>query len=155
MADIVCNIAKGKAAAYHDNVEQNSPAGCELVLIAIVSTNTDDERGDVDTVSALLALGSTVEATNTNYARKDLLAADITQAVDDSNNWVDQDITVDPVWTSVVAGSNWTHLVVAYDPTGSSADTSLIPLTIHDFAVTPNGGDITAQIATAGYYRAA
>lgn len=154
MVDTVFNQAKGRAAAYHDNVEQNSPAGCELVIMAIVSTATHDQMADTDTFSALLALGTVAEATNTNYARKILVAADITQTVDDTNNWVDQDITVDPVWTSVAAGDNWTHLVIGYDPLGTGVDTNIIPLTVHDFAVTPNGGDITAQVAASGYYRA-
>jgi len=30
----------------------------------------------------------------------------------------------------------------------------VVPCTLHDFAVTPDGSDITAQIAAAGFYRA-
>ena len=152
MVDTVFNIAR--AAAYHDNVEQNSPAGCELVVMAVVSTETHDAMANTDDFGALLALTNCAEATNTNYARKILVAADITQTVDDTNNWVDQDITVDPVWSSVAAGDNWTHLVIGYDPLGTGVNANIIPLTVHDFSVTPNGGDITAQLAASGYYRA-
>ncbi len=155
MVDIVCNVAKGKAAAYHENVENNSPAGCEIVIMAIVSTNTDDERRDADTFAAMIALGSTAEATNANYARKILTAADISQTLDDTNNWTEQDVDVDPVFSSIASGDNWTHLVIGYDPLGTGVDANIIPLTVHDFVVTPNGGDITAQIDANGYYRAA
>ena len=33
-------------------------------------------------------------------------------------------------------------------------DTNIIPLTCHDFSVVPDGSDITAQINSAGFYRA-
>jgi hypothetical protein len=35
------------------------------------------------------------------------------------------------------------------------ADSTFIPLTKHDFVVTPDGSDVTAQIALAGFYRSA
>ena len=154
MADIVFNIAKGRVGAYAQNVEDNSPTGCELVIIAINTSATDATLLDLDTVSAVLADANTAEVTNTNYARKDLVAANITLTVDDTNNRLDIDIDADQTWSSVASGDAWTDLIIAYDPTGSSADTALIPLTMHDFSVTPNGGDITAQIATEGFFRA-
>ena len=154
MADIVCNIAKGRAAAWMQNVEDNSPVAAVLRLFAIVSTNTDDERRDVDTMTALFALGTTAEATNTNYANLVLDETDITITVDDTNNRVDIDLT-DQVWSTILTGDNWTHIVLAYDDDGSDTDTTTIPMTIHDFVVTPNGGDITAVIDAAGIYRAA
>lgn len=155
MANLVFNIAKGMVNGYADNVENNSPAGCELVMIAIVTTDTDATIEDVDTVSALLALGNTAEATNTNYARIDLTnAADnVVTTVDDTNNRREADFD-DQTFASIVAGDNWTDMVVAYDPTGSSADTALIPLTLSDFVVTPDGNDIVAQVNAAGFFRA-
>ena len=152
MADFVADIARGRAGLYHDNVEQNVPTGCKLVIVAMVSTDTDTARTGAATLSALLALGSTVEATNSGYARIDLAAADITQTIGATNS--DQDITVNPVFTSIVAGSNWTHIAICYSPGAASADTLVIPLTIQDFVVTPNGGDITLEINANGYYRA-
>ena len=35
-----------------------------------------------------------------------------------------------------------------------AADANIVPLTMHDFVVTPDGSDMTAQINTAGFYRA-
>ena len=40
------------------------------------------------------------------------------------------------------------------DDTTAGTDANIVPLTMHDFVVTPDGSDITAQIAAAGFYRA-
>jgi len=155
MTDQVFNIAKGRVAELHNKVQTNEVAASQLVIIAIVSTDTDDLIRDVDDIAALLVLGNTAEATNGGYARIDLDDTDL-DAIDndDTNNRMDVNITVDPVFSSITGGDNWTHLVIAYDTTGSDTDANLLPLTIHDFVVTPNGGDITAQIAADGYFRA-
>lgn len=156
MADLVFNISKGMANHYVLNVENNSPAGCELVLIVLgVTGDQDAAMIDADTVAALLALGSVAEVTNTNYARIDLVAADnVATAVDDTNDRRESDFD-DQTFSSIAAGDAWTDIVVAYDPTGSSADSALIPLTLADFAVTPDGNDIVAQVNVAGFFRAA
>jgi len=135
-------------------VQSNDPAASQLVLLVInAGAATDDQMGDTDTVSALLATAA-AEVTNTNYARIDLDDTDLSAiSPDDTNNRLDLDIP-DQTWSSIAAGDSWTDIVIAYDPTGSSADSALIPLTCHDFAVTPDGSDITAQIAAAGFYRA-
>jgi hypothetical protein len=155
MADLVFNIAKGRVAEFYNRVDQNDPTNSALVVIAIVSADTDDAIRDVDSVSALLALSSTDEATNTNYARKVLTDTDLSAlAPDDTNNRIDLDFA-DQVWSLVGSGDNWTDLVIAYDPDSTGGtDADLIPLTLHDFSVTPDGSDITAQLATAGFYRA-
>ena len=55
----------------------------------------------------------------------------------------------------MAAGTNWTDLVICYDSdTTAGTDSNIIPLTLHDFVVTPDGSDITAQIAAAGFFRA-
>ena len=96
---------------------------------------------------------STAEATNSGYARKVLTDADLTAfGPDDTNNRVDLDIP-DQTWTAVAAGSNWTDLGIAYGLNGG-ADSAKVPLTWHDFVVTPSGTDIVAQIAAAGFFRA-
>ena len=153
MADIICNISKGRWGAWAQNVEDNSPAAAVLRLFAIVSTNTDDERGDVDTMTAMFALGTTAEATNTNYANLVIDETDITLTVDDTNNRLDIDLT-DQVWSTIIAGDNWTHIVLAYDDDGSDTDGTTITIAVYDFVVTPNGGDITAVIDAAGALRA-
>jgi hypothetical protein len=99
--------------------------------------------------------GTANEVTNTNYARKTLTDADIVAfAPDDANDRVDLDIP-DQTWTAVAAGTAWTDFLVCYDPdTTGGTDSSIVPMTLHDFAVTPDGSDITAQINSAGFFRA-
>jgi len=74
-----------------------------------------------------------------------------TITVDDTNDRVDVDIP-DQTWTGLT-GTAVTDLVVAYEE--AAADATRIPLTAHDFAVTPDGSDVTAQFNAAGFYRAA
>ena len=156
MADFVFNVAKGKVNEYHDRVDGNDPSASELVLLVLSVTGDQDAAMiDVDTVAALLALSNVAEVTNTNYARIDLNDTEISAStVDDTNNRREADLP-DQTWSAIAAGDAWTDLVVAYDPTGSSADSALIPLTLHDFAATPDGNDITAQFNAAGYFRGA
>lgn len=45
-----------------------------------------------------------------------------------------------------------TKLIVAYEE--SAADSGRVPLSHHDFAVSPDGSDVTAQINAAGFARA-
>ena len=153
MANQVHNIALGQVVAYYRRVDENDPSTAELYVIAWAASDTDDAIKDADTVAAIEALASTAEATNSGYARKVLTDADIVAfSADDTNNRVDLDIP-DQTWTAVAAGSNWTDLGIAYGLNGG-AGSAKIPLTWHDFAVTPSGTDIVAQIAAAGFFRA-
>jgi hypothetical protein len=159
MADFVFNISKGKVAQYVQNVEDGNPADSRLLVIPFDATGaTEDDIVNADTVAAVEAVTNVTERTTGGWVRKTLTASDITITVDDTNNRVDIDIT-DQTWTAVSAGAV-TRLVVAYIPDGNSsggvtADSGVIPLTCHDFAVTPDGSDVTVQINAAGFFRAA
>lgn len=154
MADFVFNIAKGKVAQLCKNVDDGSPANSRLKVLIFNTSATDATLRDLDTVAAIESDANTAEVANTNYARKTLAAADITITVDDTNDRIDIDIP-DQTWTAVGAGTAWTDLCIAYDPDNTTGtDSDLIPLTWHDFAVTPDGSDITAVINAAGFFRA-
>jgi hypothetical protein len=103
---------------------------------------------DTATVTALLATVAD-EATDASYARKTALTGTIT--VDNTNDRVDVDLP-DQTWTAL-AGAAITDLVVFYED--AAADTTRVPLTLHDFAVTPDGSDVTAQFNASGFARAA
>jgi hypothetical protein len=155
MADLVFNIAKGRVAELYNRVDSNDPANSVLVIVAIdANGDTDATMRDRDDLSALLG-GTANEVTNTNYARKTLTDADIVAfAPDDTNDRVDLDIP-DQTWTGVAAGTAWTDLLVCYDSDSTGGtDSNIVPMTLHDFAVTPDGSDIVAQIAAAGFFRA-
>lgn len=147
MADFVFNIAKGKAAYYSTLPATNDG----LIVVLLKTAAADATMKDFDTLSAVLAGGS-VEADFASYARKSLTSATVT--VDDTNDRVDVDIA-DQTWTAATTGQTLAKLLVCYDPdTTTGTDTTVIPLTAHDFAVTTDGTDLIAQVAAAGFYRA-
>ncbi len=140
---IVFNIAKGSIAE-----KVRDGANIQILALAAAGLEADSVLIDVDTVSALVA-GTTNEVTNSGYARKSIANASITLLVDDTNDRVDVDVA-DQTWTAVAAGDGWAKLVVCEDVGG--ADTSRVPLTAHSFDITPDGSDISAQIAN--FFRA-
>jgi hypothetical protein len=159
MADLVCNIAAGRFAELYNRVDTNDPANSTLVVAIFNVTGgaaaEDAAIRDADTLAAIEALANVAEVTNAGYSRKVLTDADIVAfAPDDVNNRVDVDIP-DQTWTGVAAGSAWSKLVIGYDNDSTAGtDAAIVPLTIHDFPVTPDGSDITAVIAAAGFARA-
>ncbi len=158
MADFVFNIAKGRVAELYNRVDTNDPANSALVVVALKSSgiSSDATLLDLDTLAAVLASGTTVEATNSGYARKVLTDSDLAAlSPDDTNDRMDVDIP-DQTWTSVQAtGGAWGKLLICYDSdTTGGTDSNIIPLTAHDFAVTPDGSDIVAQVSASGFYRA-
>ena len=155
MADFVFNIAKGRVAEFYNRVKSNDPANSALIIVVIdASGDTDATMRDRDDLAALLG-GTANEVTNTNYARKVLTDADLAAlSIDDTNDRIDLDIP-DQTWAAVAAGTAWTDVLVCYDPdTTGGTDSAIIPLTCHDFPMTPDGSDITAQVASAGFFRA-
>lgn len=155
MADQIFNIALGRIAELYNRVDLNDPANAALIVVVIDSAAADATLKDLDTLSAVLADASTAEVTNTNYARKVLADSDLTAfAPDDANDRVDLDIA-DQTWTAVAAGDGWTDLLICYDSdTTGGTDANIVPLAQYDFAVTPDGSDITAQVNAAGFFRA-
>ena len=156
MADFVFNIAKGRVVELYNRVDTNDPANSALIILILATAGIESDATlkDLDTVTALVA-GTTNEVTNSGYARKVLTDSDIVAfSPDDANDRVDLDIP-DQTWTAVAAGDGWNDFVVSYDnDTTSGTDANIVPLTQHDFVVTPDGSDITAQIAAAGFFRA-
>jgi hypothetical protein len=144
MADGVFNISKGAVAEKI----RDSASACLMLLLK--ANETESTLRDRATVAAILAAANT-EADFTSYARKTGLTGSIT--VDNTNDRVDVDIA-DQTWTAAGGASNntLTKLIVAYEE--SAADSGRIPLTHHDFAVTTDGSDVTAQVNAAGFFRA-
>jgi hypothetical protein len=144
MADGVFNIAKGAVAEKI----RDSAAVVGILLLKVNETVTT--MIDRATVSTLLA--NNTEANFTNYARKTGLTGTVT--VDNTNDRVDCDIP-DQTWTSAGGATNntLTKLIVFYEE--SAADTGRIPLTHHDFVLTTDTSDITAQVNASGFFRAA
>ena len=139
MADFVFNIAKGRVAYYASLPATNDA----LILIPIEASGVESDATlrDYDTVSALLAAANNEQST---MGRKTLASVSVT--VDDTNDRVALD-AADVTWTGAT-GNAISDLLICYDPdTTGGTDADLVPLTWHDFSITPDGSDVTATIA--------
>lgn len=155
MADFTYNVALGRVAELANRVNNNDPTNAVFLLIAYVTTATDATLKDLNDIAAVESDADTAEATNTNYSRKTIDdTGSMTVTVDDTNDRVEVDIP-DQTFSSISAGDNWTDLVFAYDSDSTGGtDANVEPLSQHDFAVTPDGSDITAQIGADGFWQA-
>jgi hypothetical protein len=152
MADIVFNIAKGRVIELYNRVESNDPANSAIVLVPIETSGLEADATliDVDTLAALLA-GTTNE--QTTMGRKVLTDADLASfpAPDDANNR--GEVSLPSVTWTAAAGNAISKIAVCYDAdTTSGTDSSIIPLTLFDFAITPSGADV--QMTGGPFFRA-
>ena len=157
MADGVFNIAKGKVNEYVARVDGNDPANSALIVVLLKVAAAEATLKDQDTLAAILAGGST-ECDFTNYARKTITDTGLAApAPDDGADTQSSDITTDPVWTAAggTLDNSIVRLLICYDgDTTAGTDANIVPLTYHDFVKTTNGGDLTAQLAAAGFFTA-
>lgn len=155
MADQMFNQGKGKVAEWAARINANDPANSVFLIEAILSTATDAVLRDLDTFALIESDANTAEVTNSGYARKTINdASGMTITIDDTNDRTDVD-TADQTWTAVLTSPGaWSDLVFGYDSDSTAGtDANVVPATMHDFIVTPDGSDITAQIAV--FFRAA
>ena len=153
MANIVFNIAKGRVVELYNRVKSNDPANSALILVPIETSGleTDATLIDKDDLAALLA-GTTNE--QSTMGRKVLTDADLASlpAPDDGNDRYD--VSLPTVTWSGATGNAISKIAVCYDAdTTSGTDSSIIPLTMFDFAQTPSGADI--QMTGGVFFRAA
>ena len=147
MGNFVFNRSKGRFVEFAERVNANDPTNSVLQVSAWNTAAADSTLIDLDTVAQVEADGSTAEVTNSGYARKTFADSTITITYDDTNDRVDLDVA-DQTWTAVAAGTAWTDLMFAYDSDSTGGtDANQVPVSFHDFAVTPDGSDITATIA--------
>lgn len=148
MANYVFNRSAGRVAEFAERINANDPTNSVFVIMVLATSGieTDATLRDTDTFAAVVA-GTTNEVTNSGYARKVLdQAAGITITYDDTNDRVDVDCP-DQTWTAVAAGDGWNDIVFGYDSDSTSGtDSGILPCTQHDFVLTPDGSDITAQV---------
>lgn len=153
MANIVFNIAKGRVAELYNRVKLGDPAAARLYVIPVdVAAVTDATLIDLDDFAAIITAGVT-ERTTGGWNRKTLAAADLTALTPlDASDYMPLD-AADQTWTGVTGASlTTTDLVICYSATAAPTNAQLIPLTLHDFPITPDGTDVTATIAD--FYRA-
>lgn len=146
MADFVFNIAKGKIA-------EKVADGATLRVLVLKGAGTDSAMKDADTITALLAVGSVVEADFTNYPtgpRQAIVSP--TATVDDTNDWMKVDCD-DIVFTSAGGATNntTTDIIIYEDVHGTDGNNgTAIPLMCFDAVFTTDGNNVTLQIDTDG-----
>lgn len=155
MSDFTFNISLGREVELYSRVKNNDPSTSGLigVVCAAATLEADSVLKDYDTLAAILA--ASLEATNTNYARKTWTDADISAyTVDDANDRTQLSLPSPVTWTSVASGDVWGKFVIAYKPdTGTSTDAQIVPITAHDILyqgsyLVPNGTNIVMTNAT-------
>lgn len=153
MANIVFNTSCGRVSEYANRVITNDPTNSVFLLLGYNSTATDATIRDLADVAAVEADANTAELTNSGYVRKTFNEAAITMTINNAADRTEVDVA-DQTWTAVAAGTNFTHLLFAYDSDSTTGtDSAVKPCTWHNFAVTTDGSDVTAQIAD--FFRAA
>lgn len=160
IGNIVFDVAKGRVNEYIHRVHSQDPVNSVIVLVALKTSGleVDGTLKRYLTLGALL--GSTnLEATNSGYARKSLdhtVIADIT--IDNTSGDLAKSLIPNQTWSAVAAtGGAWSKLLVCYDNDSTTGtDANIIPLTAHDFVVTPDGNDIIASFSSStGFFSAA
>lgn len=149
MADIVFNIAKGRAVELYNRVDSNDPTNSALIIVPVdVGATSDATIRDFDTLAAVLA-GGVTERTTGGWNRKTLTDSDLSAlSVDDTNDRYEFTIP-DQTWTAVTAGAV-TDLILCYDSdTTGGTDSNIIPIAMYDFAITPDGSDVIMDAGTA------
>ena len=158
MADGVFNISKGRVIEFYNRVKGNDPAASVFEIYLMKLNEAETALRDHEDVGALFTAGGNTEAVFTSYASK--LLADAALAAlpspDHTNDRFEVDIP-DQTWTTAGNGANdtLTKFLTSYSFDGGGTDASNLPMTHHDFAVTTDGSDLTAQINTLGFFRAA
>jgi hypothetical protein len=152
VASVVFNIAKGRVAQFAALPLANDA----LIVVPLQTAGLSADAVLIDDASLTGVLTHGTE--QTTMGRK--TATTIVLTPDYTNDRMDVDIA-DVTW-SAATGPAVSALVVCYVPDTTAGglvpgayDSSVVPLTKHDFVVTPTGGDIIAQIAAAGFFRAA
>jgi len=152
MANIVFNIAKGRIVELYNRVKSNDPANSAIILIPIMTTGleADSVLIDKDDLAAVLS-GTTDE--QTTMGRKTLTDADLAAlpAPDDTNDRYD--VSLPTVTWTAATGSAVSKILVCYDAdTTSGTDANVIPLTMFDLVLTPDGNDF--ELTGAAFFRA-
>ncbi len=159
MADGVFNISKGRVVEYYLRVDVSDPTDAVFEIFLMKATEADATLIIRTDVADIFAEGGNTEADFTTYASKILSDSELAAlpAPDQTNDRYEVDIP-DQTWTSAGNGTNntLTKFLTSYDSDSTGGtDANTLPMTHHDFAVTTDGSDLTAQINALGFFRAA
>ncbi len=151
MSNITFNVAKGKVNEYYDRVKNNDPANSALILVPIETSGLESDATliDKDDLAAVLS-GATNE--QTTMGRKTLTDADLSSgSPTDASDYNGRSLPT-VTWTGAT-GNAISKILVCFDSdTTGGADSAIVPLTLFDFAITPDGSDV--QLTGGEFFRA-
>jgi hypothetical protein len=144
MANIVFNIAKGKVNEYYDRVDNNDGANAALIVVPIEASGLESDATLIDKDDLAAVLSGTTNEQTSNMGRKTLTDADLSAGTPtDASDFNGRSLPT-ITWTAAT-GNAISKLLVCYDPdTTAGTDANIIPLTMFDFAITPDGSDVVA-----------
>lgn len=150
MANLPFNVSLGMVNAYHNRVENDDPANSAIILIPIETADlpSDATLRDLDTLADILAAANE----QTTMGRKTLTQADIAPVtIDDANDRAEAALPA-VTWTGA-SGNPIAKMLVCYDPdTTSGDDSNIVPLTMFDCVLSPDGNDFI--LSAGSYFRA-
>jgi hypothetical protein len=145
------NIAKGRALELVNRVKVGDPSAARLYAIPVDRAAVSDATLiDCDDFAAVITAGVTERNAN-GWSRITLAAADITAVTPDDTNDRQAGDTIDLSWAAPTAGAV-TDVVFCYAAVASPTNSQLVPLSIHTFAITPDGSAVSATVTD--FYRA-
>jgi len=152
MANIVFNIAKGRVVELYNRVKSNDPANSAFILVPIETSGLEADATliDKDDLAAVLSGTTNEQAT---LGRKTITDSDLASlpAPDDTNDRYD--VSLPSVTWAATAGNAISKMLVCYDSdTTGGTDSNIMPLTMFDCVMTPDGTDFT--LTGAAFYRA-
>jgi hypothetical protein len=143
MANGVFNISKGRLAQYGGLPLTNDA----IIAVPIEATGLvgDSTMIDYADLATLLAGASNEQTT---IGRKTMTTVTVT--VDNSGDKVDIDCD-DFTWSGAT-GNALGKVIMCYDnDTTGGTDSSIVPISYHDFVATPDGNDLVVTIASGGF----
>ena len=152
MANIVFNIAKGRGVELYHRVKNNDPADSALVLVPLESSGLESDAALVDETTLLSVLDGATNEQST-MGRKVLTDANLAAIPLPvfASDYYEVSLP-DVVWTSA-AGNAVAKILIAYDPSASGGtDSQIIPITMFDASLTPDGTTFTLTSGT--FFRA-
>ena len=150
MADFFFNSGKGIFRGFHDRANDNDPANSALILVPLSASGTEVQGRDLDDLAEIEADANFAERTSGSWVRKILESAQLAPSTVNHTNDRGEAALPSVTWTTPAAANNTTGLLVCYDSdTTGGADSAIIPITHHTFAVTTDGNDV---VLTAGDY---
>jgi hypothetical protein len=150
MGNVVINRSKGRVTEFAERVNGNDPANSVFLVALIAATGVESDATliDKDTFTDFVS-GATDFATNTGGTRKSIdNTGGITITYNDTSDRTEVDLP-DQTWTALANDGTGaiSDILTGYDSDSTGGtDANVLPMTLHDFSITPDGSDVTVQI---------